>query len=810
MSIVEGTYTHGGLTVKYKYRKAIGDRRNLIVIFSGFRDRGTYDFDGGPITSVRGNVLWILDDFSDNFAYYLCTNLDFSVERAIASLIEQAIHYLGITQDQCAVAGFSKGGSAALYYGIKYNYGAILATVPQMHIGSSVKKKWPDVFRSMTKEASSDECEYLDSLLPNLLREDTNLARNVYLFSSESDPQHKTSVEPYLSELGKYDNFNYVLTSSPLVDTHSAVTRYNVPTITSILSLLSEGARPVLGNLLNGSLAPGNGASTLTLAQVCSRDEVIQAFTSLTFQGSVLYPDGFAFVKGYPADEYGKVRTRIRFQSKEMMYEVPTGGVKDPLLSTKFYENQFCDYSVAKFASVAHKGIPLADFPDGKYRLFLDIRHSGRHHVVAARSDRAHNVWSAGEGSLYKIETNESTAMLTKRPALGAVALGAYFRENGRWATGSKVHFEGYFAVQGIPTSDYHHVKYYLVLCSLADGDPVRVFPMASDHRTEANSAFDDPWLDYSKAYYATRKYAGIDLSGTEPGQYRPFITARFGDAVFSEPLDGVLTVSNSYGSLGQVRKPTIGIIGSGVSHDNFNDHLSPGWSSYFTLANESYGITFLSLMSNPVQVSSGRPDSGDAHSTVVTVRDSSKTYMSELLDNPAPDILLVDFFADARFGDLQVEGSFLTANDRKLDESSYWTENQEHQGLDPWDDEAKYLKEFRTAAQEFNILREKHFPNTQIILNSARAVSSYFDKRGRGLFSRSFVNRLNVRWAKLDDVFLQCVPAEVISAATKTTYGDPSHPRGLAPYHYERDYYVQFRETLLMLLGIEVKVSLD
>lgn len=809
MSIVEGTYLHDGVNVKYKYRKAIGDRRNLIVIFSGFRDRGTYDFDGGPVTGVRGNILWIMDEFSDNFAYYLCKDLDFEVERATVSLIHQAIQYLDISPDQCAVAGFSKGGSAALYYGIKYNYGAILATVPQMHIGSYVKKNWPEVFKAMTKDGSTAECEYLDSLLPNLLREDINLARNVYLFSSESDPQHTENIEPYVSEFGKYENFNYVLTSSPLVDTHSAVTRYNVPTITSIMSLLSEGARPALGILRNGSLYPGNTTPKLTLEQVSRKDEVVHAITSLTFQGSVLYPSGYAFVKGYPADDYGKVRTRLRFQSAETIYEVPMGGVKDPLLSTRFYEHQFCDYSVGMFASIAHKGIPLADFPDGTYQLSLDIRHSGKQQVVPARSDRVHSVWSSGEGSLYKVEIDESTATLTKRPALGGTALGAFFKQNGRWATGSKVHFEGYFAVQGIPTSDYHHVKYYLVLCPLTSDQPVGVFPMASDHRTDVNDAFDDPWVDYSKAYYATRKYAGIDVLGLEPGQYRPFITARFGDAVFSEALEGVVKVSSSFTSIELETNPIVDIVGSCVSRDNFNSRLSPGWKSYFTLGNEHYQSAFLSLMSKPVEIPVEKLATGDLHSTDVTVRDFSKSYLSGLTSGNVPDILIIDFFADARFGCMRVEESLVTDNEWKLHKSSYWVEKTKHEVINMVDDETKYLEAFGAAAQAFNDLREEYFPKTRIILNSARGVYSYFDKGARVQFPQKFVNDLNDRWAKLDNVFLQYVPAEVVSAATRLTLSDTSHPWGPAPYHYEAEYYAQFREALFRLLGNKVTVSL-
>lgn len=811
MSIVEGTYLHDGVTVKYKYRKAIGDRRNLIVIFSGFRDRGTYDFDGGPITGIRGNILWILDDFSDNFAYYLCSNLDFRVERATAALIDEAIQYLDISREQCAVAGFSKGGSAALYYGIKYSYGAIIATVPQFHIGSYVMKNWPQVFDSMTGDGSTAECEYLDSLLPSLLRDDTNSARNIYLFSSESDPQHETEIAPYLNELAKYSNFNYVLTASPLVDGHSAVTRYNVPLLASLMSMLSEGATPVFGNLSNGSHAFDRSASRLTLHAVRTREEVVQAFTSISFKGSVLFPEGYAFVKGYPADDYGKVRTSVQFASDGLTWEVPLGGVKDPMLSTEFYEHQYCDYSVAKFASIAHKGIPLSDLPEGKYSVSFNVRHGGKQQLVAAGSDRPRNTWTAGEGYLYKIEADKSRTTLTKRSALGSPARGSYFKERHRWTDGGRIHVEGCFAVEGIRAADYPDVRYYLVLCPVEGGVPINAFPLASDHRAEINEQFRDSWIDYSKAYYATPRYKGIELTGTPPGRYAAFVTARFGDAVFSEPLDGTVTVSTSFNSLRPINKPTVDVVGSCVSRDNFNSRLSPGWKSYFSLGNEHYQSSFLSLMSKPVEAPVEELECVDEHSTRVTVRDFTKQYLADLIGGEAPDVLVVDFFADARFGCLRALGSLVTNNAWKLHNTRYWTEAvDERQTLNLWDDEEEYLQAFRTAAQEFETLRRRNFPKTRVILNGARAVYSYFDKGTRVEFPKKFVSELNMRWSKLDDIFLQYVPAEVISAGGAKTLSDSSHPRGPSPYNYEPEFYRIFREELLRTLGYEMKISLE
>ena len=56
---------------------------------------------------------------------------------------------LGMEKDQVTVTGFSKGGSAALYYGLKLGIRNIICAVPQIYIGNYIDNNWKHVAEHM-------------------------------------------------------------------------------------------------------------------------------------------------------------------------------------------------------------------------------------------------------------------------------------------------------------------------------------------------------------------------------------------------------------------------------------------------------------------------------------------------------------------------------------------------------------------------------------------------------------------------------------------------------------------------------------
>ncbi|MGK3710685.1 hypothetical protein [Arthrobacter sp. IK3] len=539
-----GDFNYEGVSVTYKFRPAQGDRQNLVVIFSGFRAFGTYDFDSVS-SGLRGNILWIQDQFFGNYSYYLCHDLNFRIRDAVHALIEATRIELGLDKQHCTVAGFSKGGSAALYFGIKYDYGAIVSTVPQMNIGSYAHKNWPKAFEAMTISGSDEERKLLDNILPSLIIEDDKTDRNIYLFSSPADIQFTTEVEPYLQLFAKYENFNFVLTDSPLVREHIMVTRYNVPLILSVLAMLIDGVAPRLGAVKNGS---GHHASSLprqSLEKVRRRQETVVKLTAAPIKDGRLYAEGYGFVKGYEARRYGDIKWTVLFEGSAVRHAVRVGGTPSPELSNQYYDTEYCDYSIAGFATLGHKGINLDDLPDGLYKMKLELTHGGVVALEDLPSTRPVEIWGeSGSSVVGVLGTHEGTTLI-KRPVIGAEAHGAYFQEIDQWIRGMRYHVEGYFAVPGFETPRYADVSYYLVLKAIEEDYRTHVFRLGSAHRDGVSNRFADAWGDYSKSYYATPQYEGVDISALAPGKYQVNVSARFGRTMYSKRLASTLVVTD-------------------------------------------------------------------------------------------------------------------------------------------------------------------------------------------------------------------------------------------------------------------------
>jgi hypothetical protein len=240
------------LSIHYKFRAPKYDCRHLLIIMSGFNipDPTVYDF---LMTGqyCRSAILWIKDDFGGQPAYYLCNNMDFKIEKGVSTLIDGVIDFLKPTMT--SIVGGSKGGSMALYYGIKHNLPNIISTVPQFNIGSYVDEHWRDVSQKMMGTVDPMNIQALNNYLPAIIQKDSNTQRHVYLFTSPQDEQFETEIKPNIPLFSKYDNFSLIETNSPFVKEHTQVTAYNINLILSIIYQLEDGIQPKLGRVKNGA-----------------------------------------------------------------------------------------------------------------------------------------------------------------------------------------------------------------------------------------------------------------------------------------------------------------------------------------------------------------------------------------------------------------------------------------------------------------------------------------------------------------------------------------------------------------------------
>ncbi|WP_461168973.1 accessory Sec system protein Asp2 [Arthrobacter sp. Z1-15] len=529
-------HVHNGIEVEYKTQAPRQDRRHLVVVFSGFCPIGKYNFDGTVADGCRFGILWINDVFDGDNCYYLCSGMNFSVEAAVVSLINDELERLGLTKDECTLFGYSKGGSAALYFGLKYNFSKILASAPQMHIGSFTKVNFPSSYSHMIGPTDSvQSTTLLDRLLPDELQNDQNLYKNIYLISSLDDQFHQTEVVPYLHMWKKYKNFNLIMTSSELVREHKTVGQYNTPIILSILYALGEGSILSFEEARTGQ-KEHYASKASERVDSSSSGEWIVTCDSIGLAGNRLFLDGAALLEGVPQTKYDDKAIDLIFSTSEEEHRSPLGSYIDESKSNQFYKGGFCDYRAAGFKTMHGNGIDLLDLKPGSYQLSLSILINGvKTHVPVAASKQV-SARGFCDGYYYSLQVDSSSAILAKRPHLGAQDSPQSVSFVDRFAfVNSRLHVEGCFAILGVDYSRYDNGLFSLVIQSRSN---TYRFALGQGNRSNLSQLVDGGFGDYSKAYFATPGYLGINLSNVALGRYTVFISTYIGPTVFTMEIE--------------------------------------------------------------------------------------------------------------------------------------------------------------------------------------------------------------------------------------------------------------------------------
>ena len=128
------------VSVRYLFFPAHRQSNMLLVTFSSFPEVDMlpeYDFVDS-LDEFGCNRLHLLDDFGSRGSYYLCENNDYKIERSVVKLIDELCEEHGVVRK--IAVGECEGATAAVYYGVKYNFDTVVVGDPHFYIGSYVKE----------------------------------------------------------------------------------------------------------------------------------------------------------------------------------------------------------------------------------------------------------------------------------------------------------------------------------------------------------------------------------------------------------------------------------------------------------------------------------------------------------------------------------------------------------------------------------------------------------------------------------------------------------------------------------------------
>jgi hypothetical protein len=207
-----------GRDLKYLFCEKDGSDK-LIITFPGFNtETGAFRYRYvRTLKDVNAHKLFLLDEFGTRGCYLIGENRDFSVETAVMSLINTIIRKYDIKIENVIMQGSSKGGWMALYYGIKYRFGHVIAGGPQTRMGDFLVHDVEIVpgeeihFFSKVKVADfiaggheKEDLEYLDNLLFDLLYDSPDNFPDIYLHIGKGDFHFERHITPLIDELDKF------------------------------------------------------------------------------------------------------------------------------------------------------------------------------------------------------------------------------------------------------------------------------------------------------------------------------------------------------------------------------------------------------------------------------------------------------------------------------------------------------------------------------------------------------------------------------------------------------------------------------
>ena len=259
-----------GLEIKYMFKPATLDVEHLIVIFSGYGAKSlyTYDFAGDSLKDIPSNILWIKDEFGGAPVYYMCRHRDFSIEKKVIKFIDKIISDLSLSRSDVTILGASKGGTAALYYGIKYNFKNIISSAPQFDLGSFLSAPERKLsYEEMVDSEKDDNVGFFNDLLYSEISKTISSEAKIYLIYSECDElTDYTKAIDLLKK--KFSNFSTINVNSPLVSRHNRITSYSVLLIKSILLQNAYKFSPYIKNLKIGLDKVNGDDYTLNINQL--------------------------------------------------------------------------------------------------------------------------------------------------------------------------------------------------------------------------------------------------------------------------------------------------------------------------------------------------------------------------------------------------------------------------------------------------------------------------------------------------------------------------------------------------------------
>lgn len=176
---------------KLRYIHERNGSDELIIMFSGFGTVRKYNY---MKTLAESNIdkLFILDCFGYRGSYYWFENGKNSPNVLVSRLIGQ----IRGGYKNIYTAGSSKGGTCAIYYGLKFNAKEVFSSACQYHVGDylNTEKHRRIMEGMMGKNYGPEDVKRVNDELPNMIKDNAQSGTLINLYYSEKDHTYQDHI----------------------------------------------------------------------------------------------------------------------------------------------------------------------------------------------------------------------------------------------------------------------------------------------------------------------------------------------------------------------------------------------------------------------------------------------------------------------------------------------------------------------------------------------------------------------------------------------------------------------------------------
>jgi len=220
---------YSNLPIKYVFQEGENQKDYLIIVFSSFNNpaaerQHSYNYMR-TLENLDCHKLFILDNYGPRGCYYLGPDMNFEVESSVVSLVTYIMRKAGVSLDKVIAVGSSKGGTAALYFGVKYNWGYVVAGAPQTKIADYIMQTTEETAKYMLGE--NLEVKKINELNSVLYRQFNKvIPTNINILTSENDGQYINHVKPLIDLIENKEIQGVSIISDNSMKSHADIAKH--------------------------------------------------------------------------------------------------------------------------------------------------------------------------------------------------------------------------------------------------------------------------------------------------------------------------------------------------------------------------------------------------------------------------------------------------------------------------------------------------------------------------------------------------------------------------------------------------------